>query len=77
MSASAGAFSGLKTISENSASTSLKLDKFIDSNVSSSVGIDSATVGPGGGARLQGAANFKAEVGTAGEFKSAIEFDGG
>ncbi len=77
VSASAGAFSGLKTVSANSASTSLKLDKFIDSDVSSSVGIDSSTVGPGGGARLQGAANFKAEVGTAGEFKSAIEFDGG
>ena len=77
VSASAGAFSGLKTISANSASTSLKLDKFINSDVSSSVGIDSNTVGPGGSARLQGAANFKAEVGTAGEFKSAIEFDGG
>ena len=77
VSASAGAFSGLKTISANSASTSLKLDKFIDSDVSSSVGIDSSMVGPDGSARLQGAANFKAEVGTAGEFKSAIEFDGG
>lgn len=77
VSASAGAFSGLKTISVNSSSTSLKLDKFIGSDFSSSAGIDSSTVGPGGSARLQGAANFKAEVGTAGEFKSAIEFDGG
>jgi hypothetical protein len=77
VSASAGAFSGLKTVSVNNASSSLKLDKFIASDVSSSVGIDSTTVAPGGSARLQGAANFKAEVGTAGEFKSAIEFDGG
>ena len=77
VSASAGAFSGLKTISADSASSSLKLDKFIASGASSSVVIDSSTVGLGGGARFQGSANFKADVGTAGEFKSAIEFDGG
>lgn len=75
--ASAGAFSGLQSVSENSAASSLRLDKFIAADASSTIGLDSNAVGLGGGISLQGSANFKAEVGSPGELKSAIEFDGG
>lgn len=77
VSASAGAFSGLKTSSAGASSATLKLDKFVDSDISSSIGLDSSSIGFGGGAGLQGSASLKAEVGNAGELKSRIEFDGG
>jgi hypothetical protein len=77
VSAGAGAFSGLQSTSGGSASTALKLDKFIDSDGSGSLGIDAGSIGIGGSAGLQGSASLKAEIGVAGEFKSKIEFDGG
>jgi hypothetical protein len=77
VSASAGAFAGLQTSSAGSTSATLKLDNFINSDMSGSLGIDAGSVGLGGGAGLQGSASLKAEVGQAGELKSKIEFDGG
>ena len=77
VSAGAGAFSGLQSGSGGSASATLNLDKFIDTDVSGSLGIDAGSVGIGGSAGLQGSASLKAEVGVAGELKSKIEFDGG
>lgn len=77
VSASAGAFAGLHSNVAGSASTTLDLDNFIDTDVSANLGIDAGSVGLGGGAGLQGSASLKAEVGQAGELKSKIEFDGG
>ncbi|MCP4378545.1 MAG: hypothetical protein GY794_20510 [bacterium] len=75
--ASGEAFAGLHAGSGVGVSATLDLDSFIDTDVSGSLGLDSTSIGPGGGAGLQGSASLKAEVGQAGEFKSRIEFDGG
>lgn len=77
VSAGAGAFSGLQSSAGGGVSATLNLDKFIDTDVSGSIGIDASSVGIGGSAGLQGSASLKAEVGSAGELKSKIEFDGG
>jgi hypothetical protein len=77
VSAGAGAFSGLHSSTGSRAAATLNLAKFIDADVSGSFGIDSASIGIGGSAGLQGSASLKAEVGTAGQLKSKIEFDGG
>lgn len=77
VSAGAGAFAGLQTSAGGGASSSLKLDKFIDSDASGGIGLDAGSIGIGGSAGLQGSASLKAEVGAAGELKAKIEFDGG
>ncbi len=75
--ASGSAFADLHASSGVGAAATLDLDSFIDTDISGSVGLDATSIGPGGGAGLQGSASLKAEVGQAGEFKSRIEFDGG
>jgi hypothetical protein len=77
VSAGAGAFSGLHSSTGGRASATLNLARFIDADVSGSPGIDAGSIGIGGSAGLQGSASLKAEVGSAGELKSKIEFDGG
>ncbi len=75
--ASSSAFADLHASSGVGASATLDLDSFINTDISGSIGLDATSIGPGGGAGLQGSASLKAEVGQAGEFKSRIEFDGG
>ncbi len=77
VSAGAGAFAGLTSGGGSAASTTLKLDKFIDGDLSGGIGLDAGSIGIGGSAGLQGSASLKAEVGAAGELKAKIEFDGG
>ncbi len=77
ISASGGAFAGLHAGADIGASATLDLDSFISADISGGLGLDATSIGPGGGAGLQGSASLKAEVGQAGEFKSRIEFDGG
>ena len=76
ISAGGAAFSGLQSAA-NSATTSLKLDGFLQADASAGLGIDAGSVALGGGASLQGGASLKADVGAAGAFKGRIEFDGG
>ena len=76
ISAGAGAFAGLQAGTGAGASGTLKLDKFIATDVAGGIGIDAGSIGLGGSAGLQGSASLKAEVGAAGELKAKIEFDG-
>ncbi len=76
VSAGAGAFAGLQASAASGASNTLKLDKFIGTDVAGGVGIDAGSIGLGGSAGLQGSASLKAEVGAAGELKAKIQFDG-
>lgn len=72
------AFAGLRSQSETSVSSSIKLSNFLRPSATASLGTeDPSAFALGGQARLQGSASFKADVGKPNALKARIEFDGG
>jgi hypothetical protein len=78
VSASAGAFRGLRTHAKaKQATTTLRLDNFIDTASTANLGMEGDTgFGLDGRAGLNGSASFRADVGKSGELAAKIEFDG-
>lgn len=76
------AFPGLRSSVEADFSAGagggLKLDNFLGTSGTAQLGTEvGAAFSVGGQVRLQGGASLKADVGSAGELKARIEFDGG
>ncbi len=77
MSASAGAFAGLRTrVSARGVSAQLDVEGLLaaDESVSLAAGAG-ASFGIGGQAEVRGSASLRTDVGTAGELQARIDFD--